>query len=172
VDRAVNHLLAANGSEALDVRIPVACSGLELLSWAVLQRQQWLTTNALGQLRDADPRVRLLLKWAGIPVDLPDYFGALAARRSRIGRREWAGPEVVFNIRNGLMHPPKSIDEPEWPSSDEMVEAWQLSIWYLELAIVRLLGYQGHYSSRLRLNRMVRDTESVPWSASRDQEEP
>jgi hypothetical protein len=33
VDRAGHHLLAANGPEVLDVRIPVACSGLELLGW-------------------------------------------------------------------------------------------------------------------------------------------
>jgi hypothetical protein len=161
VDRAVNHLLAANGSEALDVRIPVACSGLELLSWAVLQRHQWLTTDALGQLRNADPRVRLLLKWAGIPVDLPDHSSALAARRGRVGRSDWAGPEVVFNVRNGIVHPPKSIEEPEWPSHDELFEAWQLAIWYLELAILRLLGYEGHYSSRVR----TRAIEPVPWHA-------
>jgi hypothetical protein len=47
VDRAGRHLLAANGPDVLDVRIPVACSGLELLGWAVLQRHQWLTRDGL-----------------------------------------------------------------------------------------------------------------------------
>ena len=170
VDRAVNHLLAANGPEVVDVRIPVACSGLELLGWAVLQRHQWLIRDGLGRL-PASARVRLLLHWAGIPPDLPDEFGALAARRGRLGQHDLAGPELVFDVRNDVVHPPKRIQDPEWPGHDELVEAWQLATWYLELAIVRLLGYEGHYLSRLRLDRWVGD-EPVPWSASHDQEDP
>jgi hypothetical protein len=77
VDRAGRHLVAANGPEVLDFRIPVACTGLELLSWAVLQRHQWLTKDGLGKL-PVSSRVRLLLHWASIPVELPSHFGALA----------------------------------------------------------------------------------------------
>jgi hypothetical protein len=169
VDRAGRHLLAANGPEVLDVRIPVACSGLELLGWAVLQRQQWLTKEGLSRL-PAKSRVRLLLQWAGIPVELPDQFDALAARRGRLGQSDVAGPEVLFDVRNNLVHPPKRIDEPEWPDHDQLLEAWQLATWYLELAVVRLLGYKGDYVSRLRLGGWDLDTEPVPWSTSRDQE--
>jgi len=88
VDRAGRHLLAANGPEVLDVRIPVACSGIELLGWAVLQRHQWLTRDGLGRL-PASARVRLLLQWAGIPVELPTQFGTLAARRGRLGQPDF-----------------------------------------------------------------------------------
>lgn len=59
--------------------------------------------------------------------------------------------------------------EPEWPDRDELLEAWQLAAWYLELAVVRLLGYEGEYVSRLRLEGWIGDTEIVPWSVSRDQ---
>jgi hypothetical protein len=63
LDRAINHLLVANGSEPLDVRIPVACSGLELLSWAVLQRHQWLTREVLDKPQfPASASARLLLQ--------------------------------------------------------------------------------------------------------------
>jgi hypothetical protein len=169
VDRAGRHLLAANGPEVLDVRIPVACSGIELLGWAVLQRQQWLTRDGLGRLPAAG-RVRLLLQWAGIPVELPTQFDALAARRGRLGQPDFAGPEVLFDVRNNLVHPPRRIEEPEWPHHDELLEAWQLATWYLELAVIRLLGYEGEYVSRLRLGGWDLDTETVPWSTSRDQE--
>ena len=168
VDRAGRHLLAANGPEVLDVRIPVACSGLELLGWAVLQRQQWLTRDGLGRLPAAG-RVRLLLQWAGIPVELPSQFGALVARRGRLGQPDFAGPEVLFDVRNNLVHPPRRIEEPEWPGHSELLEAWQLATWYLELAVIRLLGYEGEYASRLRLGGWIGDTELVPWSTSRDQ---
>ena len=169
VDRAGRHLLAANGPEVLDVRIPVACSGLELLGWAVLQRHQWLTRDGLGRL-PASARVRLLLQWAGIPVELPTQFGALAARRGRLGQPDAAGPEVLFDVRNNLVHPPRRIEEPEWPDRDQLLEAWQLATWYLELTVIRLLGYQGEYVSRLRLGGWIGDTELVPWSTSSDQE--
>jgi hypothetical protein len=169
VDRAGRHLLAANGPEVLDVRIPVACSGLELLGWAVLQRQQWLTKEGLSKL-PAKSRVRLLLHWAGIPVEVPSQLVALAARRGRLGQSDVAGPELVFDVRNNLVHPPKRIDEPEWPDRDQLLEAWQLAMWYLELVVIRLLGYEGEYLSRLQLEGSDLDTETVPWSTSRDQQ--
>jgi hypothetical protein len=169
VDRAGRHLLAANGPEVLDVRIPVACSGLELLGWAVLQRQQWLTREGLSRL-PAKGRVRLLLHWAGIPVELPAQFDALAARRGHLGQPDVAGPELVFDVRNNLVHPPKRIDEPEWPDRDQLLEAWQLATWYLELAVIRLLGYEGEYLSRLQLGGSEFDTELVPWSMSGNQQ--
>jgi hypothetical protein len=166
-DRAGRHLLAANGPGVLDVRIPVTCSGLELLAWAVLQRRQWLTKDGLGRLPAAG-RVRLLLQWACIPVELPTQLGALAARRGRLGQPDMAGPELIFDVRNSLVHPPKQIEEPEWPDPTELFEAWQLATWYLELAVVRLLGYQGEYRSRLRLEGWTYDTKPVPWSTSHD----
>jgi hypothetical protein len=46
--------------------------------------------------------------------------------------------------------------------------AWQLATWYLELAVLRLLSYQGDYVSRLRLGGWDFDTETVPLSMSRD----
>jgi hypothetical protein len=165
VDRAGRHLVAANGPEVLDVRIPVACTGLELLSWAVLQRHQWLTKDGLGKL-PASGRVRLLLHWASIPVELPSHFGALTARRRRLHQPDAAGPDLIFEVRNSLVHPPKRIEEPEWPNRDELLEAWQLATWYLELAVLCLLGYEGEYLSRLRLEGWEFDTETVPWSAS------
>jgi hypothetical protein len=167
VDRAGRHLLAANGPEVLDVRIPVACTGLELLAWAVLQRHQRLTRTGLDSL-PAKGRVRLLLQWAGIPAELPSQFRSLEARRGRLGQADAAGPELIFHVRNSLVHPPKRIEEPEWPHRDELLEAWQLATWYLELAVLRLLGYRGEYVSRLRLEGWAVDIEVVPWSTSRN----
>ena len=67
VDRAIEHLLAADGNEALDVRIPVACAGLEMLGWTVLQRHGWVEPDAMRRM-EAAPSTRLLLRWAGVPT--------------------------------------------------------------------------------------------------------
>ena len=90
-----------------------------------------------------------------------------------IGRRfganlkscRWEGPEILFNVRNDMVHPPKQLVEPEWPEGDLLFEAWQLGTWYLELALLRIMGYDGQYWSRVRLNRSGADGEPVPWSA-------
>jgi hypothetical protein len=55
----------------------------------------------------------------------------------------------------------------EWPDQNELLEAWQLATWYLELAVVRLLGYQGEYVLPLRLEGWIEDTEIVHFSTSR-----
>jgi hypothetical protein len=101
VDRAGRHLLAANGPEVLDVRIPVACTGLELLAWAVLQRHQRLTRTGLDSL-PAKGRVRLLLQWAGIPAELPSQFG------------RWRHAEVVSVRRMQLVLNSSSMCATAW----------------------------------------------------------
>jgi hypothetical protein len=163
VDRAIGLWLAANGSGVLDVRLPMACSGLDLLSWSVLQHRGWLTTDGLGKLSVA-AKTRLLMCWAGVPIELPTSFSALPARRRSFGPPDSAGPELVFDIRNRVVHPPRKFTGPEWPTSDELFEAWQLATWYLELAILRLFSYNGEYSTRLQLTGWEGQSEPVPWT--------
>ncbi|WP_182903557.1 hypothetical protein [Microbispora sp. H10830] len=165
VDRAINLFLAANSRQVLDVRIPVACSGLELLSWAILQHYQWLNKDALDKI-PAGAQVGLLLRWASVPVDIPADFSALESRKRALNSAgDWVSTDVIFNIRNSLVHPPKKFSQPEWPTSQELVEAWRLAMEYLELSLLRMLDYQGQYLPRLQVTaRWVTDTESVPWA--------
>lgn len=167
LERAIAHLHFAFASEVLDVRVPIACSGLELLGWSVLQREGWLTpeiADGRNTRLPAGARARLLLQWAGIPPDIPDELPALAARAAAVGQAGWAGPEVLFKIRNDLLHPPRHVTDPEWPDSDQLLAAWQLGTWYLELVVLRCLGYTGEYRSRLRLGGWENHVEPVPWS--------
>ena len=136
--------------------------GIELLAWAILQRRSWLVADGLGRLPAAGT-ARLLLSSCGIPTEVPETFKRLRAVFGRVGQPDWGWHEVLFNIRSSLVHPPKRLDEPQWPTSGELVEAWQLATWYLELAILHALGYSGPHWSRLRLGRSAWDTEPVPW---------
>lgn len=70
---------------------------------------------------------------------------------------------MIFDVRNDLVHPPRRLSDPEWPTSDELLEAWQLATWYLELVILRVLGYNGEYVNRLQLHGWAGQTEQVPW---------
>ncbi len=162
VSRATRYGMAANASGVvLDVKIPVACSGLELLAWGVLQQRQWLDTDSLGKL-NAGAALRLLLQSAGIPVDLPTDFTALAKRNREYHHGKAGGPELIFAVRNDLVHPSKKSAKLEWPTGGELFEAWRLSMWYLELVILQLLDYQGGHLSRLP--RRASAIEPVPWA--------
>lgn len=166
IDRAIGYSLAANGDEVIEVRIPIVCSGLELLAWAVLQREDWLIATDAHRRLGTAARVRLFLKWARIPTAVPPSLPLLLAHLSALGQPGWEGPEILFNVRNAMVHPPKHLTEPEWPDADLLFEAWQLGTWYLELALLRVLGYHGQYWSRIKLGRSAADSEPVPWVAS------
>jgi hypothetical protein len=167
VDRAIGYLLAAGDNGVLDVRLPIACAGIELLASAVIHRQPELSKQKREENLSAGEEARLLLEWAGLPTSLalsqPHLEQRLEKRRKE-GQKDWAGPEVLFDLRNRFLHPPRSMEDPEWPDTEELFEGWQLGTWYLELALLRILGYEGEYWSRLRLGRSAFDLEPVPWA--------
>lgn len=164
IDRAIGYSLAANDSALLDIKVPIACSGLELLSWAVLQQEGIMQSSDERRKLGPDGMLRLFLDWAKISTAVPEAMLELERRRHRRCEKISAGPEVLFNVRNGLVHPPKRLDDPEWPDPEEQFQAWQLATWYLELGLLRTLGYNGEYWSRLRLGRSAHDLEPVPWA--------
>lgn len=140
----------------------MACAGLELMAWGILLRKTEMTPDQFRPPKGT--LVKKLLEWAQIPTDLPEHFGALRSRSTRLDRTQQSGPGTLFDVRNALVHPPKEIDDPEWPSGDELMEAWQLATWYLELVILRVLGYDGEVQSRLVLGQWEGTVEPVPWA--------
>lgn len=99
-----------------------------------------------------------------MPINLPADFTALAARGRAISNQPLSGSDLVFNVRNALVHPPRKLNDIEWPSGEELFEGWRLAMWYLELVILRVLGYEGEYVSRLKLSGTVWDTDRPPWA--------
>jgi hypothetical protein len=165
LERAINYLLFADSDEVLDVRVTMACAGLELLSWAVLRDEGWLEHGSPppGRL-SAGASVRLLLERAQICTDLPHHCDALIARQDRMADPTVGAAEMIFIIRNRVVHPPKNVDDPEWPGGEELYEAWKLATWSLELVLLRLLDYDGPYWPRLQMPRPEMNVEPVPWA--------
>ena len=171
VGRGIEYELAASASnEVLDVRVPVALAGLELVAWAVDQRESQKAVELADATEEAaasaGTRIERLLRWASVDVAIPESCAALGARANRLtGQGEWNGPRIVANVRNKLVHAPSRLEVPEWPSSEELVETWHLATGYLELALLRVLGYEGTYLPR-RFPRWVYDDIAVPWTNS------
>ena len=63
------------------------------------------------------------------------------------------GPEVLVQIRNDLIHGGKKYGP---PSMQVQVEAMNLARWYIEVLLLKQLGYTGNY-----FNRINRNIESI-----------
>lgn len=66
-------------------------------------------------------------------------------------------PHAITDIRNSLVHPVSKKDV-----RNCYIEAWKLSLWYLELSVLALCGYDGIYTCRLTAT-YVTDSKKVPW---------
>lgn len=63
----------------------------------------------------------------------------------------------MTDIRNELVHPVSKKQV-----ADCFFDAWKLSLWYLELSVLALCGYDDAYTSRLTA-KYVTESEKVPW---------
>jgi hypothetical protein len=133
---------------------------LELLAWVlVVEQRKSVEAATFDSMRAAD-RLRALLKWCGIPPDVPRELADLDGLAKELGAVD--GPHVLSDVRNKLVHPKPDRKRKIvlGASPRVMLEAWELGMWYLELALLRVLGHKGHYVSRI--HPKVR--ASVPWA--------
>ena len=93
----------------------------------------------------------------GVDDQIPSRLGSLGAVAAREG---WSdGPMAIAKIRNDLVHGERYFAEIPF---EAQWDAWRLGCWYIELILLRRIGFVGRYSSRL-----ARPGESpfkrVPW---------
>jgi hypothetical protein len=159
---ALGSFCEANGRASLEPSLVLAQTGLELLAWAILVLEEgMLSSEGFGKLAAHD-RLRLLLSITDTPRDVPPLLDALRERAQRDGID---GPEVLTVLRNKIVHPPRrGVFRSQ--DIDELSEGSLLALWYLELAILRFLGYQGLYVSRVSPARFSGRAETVPWQSS------
>jgi hypothetical protein len=140
----------------VDTGLVLAQTALELLAWThCVSDQKMVSAKAFkrGGLAAAD-KLRLLASSLGIPKEIPPELPALKQKK------EWTdGMEAVTGIRNSLVHPGTGTELPE----HSYFEGWKLSLWYIDLTLLRLCGHSGSYANRLK-RRWAGQIEPVPWS--------
>lgn len=143
-----------------------AGAAMELLTHWHLVGQQGLTPAGFDRLSPAD-RLRLLLSAAGASTDVPESLPglrALVGARSA-GKQEADGPWCVVEFRNGVVHPPTRARRGHVDDEGLLLEASWLALWYLDLAVLRLLDHRGAYRDRMTPGHPAR---TVPWVAGAD----
>ena len=134
----------------------LAQAGLELMSWLRLVEEGGLTEDGYKKL-DASDALRLTLEFAGVELDVPahvrDLYDAAERQMPKLD-----GPGAVVEIRNGTVHPKARAR-----LSDDVVmeQGGDLAIRYLELLLLRRLGYLGPMFDRLKWGQ----PEPVPWDS-------
>ncbi len=66
---------------------------------------------------------------------------------------------TITEIRNDIVHPKKKYIL----TSDRLMDAWKLSLWFLEMSILATCGYKGKYRNRLHSPGCFA-SEAVPWA--------
>ena len=148
-----------SGRGSIELQLAESQIALELLTCvAFLEENTLMSEKAFEGLSAAD-KVRVLLFWLGVPATVPDKYAALKAREAGAD-----APEVVTEIRNAIIHPTRSNRaKREKIDMKAVYEAWQLNMWYVELALLKLIGYSGPYSNRT-ISQIAGAVETLPWT--------
>ncbi len=145
----------------VDTGIILAQTALELLAWTHCVIDRKMVSPAAFKRRGlvtAD-KLRLLASSLEIPRAIPP---GLSVMPPSVGR-PWADSmELITGIRNALVHPDAPAALPEQP----FVEGWKLSLWYVDMVLLRLCGHVGSYANRLK-QRWVGEVEIVPWATAK-----
>lgn len=152
-----NYVDAVTGT--LQRNIVLAQVGLETLAFTHLVT----STKQLPANQFKPPvsrHIRDFLKDVGIPTTIPrNYYGL---RRIR-ANTPWDGPAAIAWLRNDIVHGNlHRVDVRRWKVA---YQGCQLALWYLELAVLAVVNYQGSYRNRLAGVPYVGAVESVPWAA-------
>ena len=151
---AIHIYIEANTSGTPETSIILSQAAWELLAWVYLVEIKEIWGVRTFEDHSAAERLRQLLGCAKIPVAIPPTFKNLA---THFASASIDGPDCVTQIRNGVVHPSirqKALGIPAMVR----YEAANLSLTYVELNILFLLGYTGLYQ-----DRCSHDPVQVPW---------
>ena len=77
------------------------------------------------------------------------------------------GVDLIIYFRNKIVHPSRKSNRASL-NIEDMWNIIQISLRYLELVILHIIGYRGEYSNRLK-ERSYGEVELVPWNNYKDE---
>lgn len=153
-----NSNIRAGGMEGA---IILGLTALDLLgAMVVVDRAGAMSASKYDKLVAKDKLARLL-----DVIKVPNALPAKLANLSPFAAtNNWStASEVLAEIRHGYVHSNKERRQVVLSAPNlATFEAWQLSLWYQELALLYLLGHHGEYRNRLTAE-WLGQVEKVPW---------
>ncbi len=153
ISNVIDWYLNSNNSP-VHVGIILAQAALESMCYKIVKKN-----------KSAEKLLRISLEKIGINNEIPEPFQDLnnfstheVSQKSRCYRGD--GPEAIVKIRNDLIHKEKRYGH---LSVEVQMDALRLSLWYLEVILLKKFEYCGQYMNRLRFAD-GNPFENVPWA--------
>ena len=142
--------------------IVLGLTALDLLGALIVVDDKSLMSASKYDHLWAASKLAKLLQVLEVGASIPEPLSSLADFASA---QRWADTTVALTeIRHGYVHSnPKRRGIVLSAPHRVTLEAWQLALWYQELAVLHLLDHHGEYRNRLTAE-CVGVTETVPWA--------
>ena len=151
VTKVMNWYLRSNESDEAEVGIILTQAALESL-----------TSKIVGNKPRGTPEgawIASALQNMGIDENLPSECRELLTLQNQLNSDH--GPHVLVELRNSLIHADNRLGN---ITSGAHWEAWNLGQWFIEMMLLKLFGYTGDYTNRLKREREV---VPVPWATNK-----
>lgn len=160
---AVNWYTEVNSGDVyLESSLVTAQTALELLyNWVIVETKKIIIGGDAANI-SASNKIRILLSQIHVESTIPPHLDKLIEFKSE-NSEMFDGPEIIVQIRNAIIHS-QLEKRKKLLKIDPYVklQAKDLSLWYIEMTILNLLGYNGSYMDRR--SRMSHDKQKfVPW---------
>ena len=151
------YLNANFSSRGIDAGIILSQAAIERLSYEYSVKYKKLTSvNGFKDLWASD-KFRLLFSSLDIPIEIPKETPTIEQLSKKYN---WVDAHhALTEVRNSLVHPEH---KKRGQLASAFYEAWNLSLWYLEMGLLAACNYSGTYGNRLK-QRWVGQVENVPW---------
>ncbi|AWV99463.1 hypothetical protein [Arcticibacterium luteifluviistationis] len=147
----IHWYLEANYHSAMtEGAITLSQIGLESMANHVLNQDK-LSKKQIKGLSAAD-KVRYVLSKYSINTLIPEELSSLRNYFNNLEENDIKDSiDLIINFRNCIVHEnPRKLASFINISNDTKFECLQLSLWFLEITILKYLGYQGPYTNRLK----------------------
>ena len=150
-------------SSGIEGSIVLGMSALDLLSALIVAGPGRQVSAAKHDKWASKEKVRALLNALNVPASIPSCFKDLTVFAAKHGKADSC--EALTELRDGFVHPNEKRRKIVFGTDGKAAtfDAWRLSLWYQELALLCLLRHKGSYANRTT-QRWAGQIEPVPWS--------
>jgi len=156
------YCLANRRAAGMEASVVLSQMALETMSWACLVENSGTVSERGFRRLQASDQIGLLMRQTEISLDVPSQLVDLRgyATEENCSR----GPDALTSLRNAFVHPSKKKRERALATSNLVPhQAVELAVWYIELALLWVIGYQGRYHNRITA-KAVAEAGPVPWA--------
>lgn len=146
-----------------EISIVSTQSALEMLSWVYSVEDPLTQKCTARKFKDAnaEEQIRRLFSALQIPTAVPIDLNYLSDAMKNLSTTD--GLATFVKLRNKIVHPQKTNRKCMLQTSAKAkVEAAQLGLWYLEMVLLKLVGYSGTYYQRFRNGSVNEIRVSMP----------